>query len=113
VFSGGAVNRQTKAEKNKATHERQKANYIKYRDGKSKEPFRCPWCPGKHWFRSADVLQHMFVNLILLKPSSLTKYERRENCHTFTTVLGKTRTRKLRQARPDDLAKMLQEISIS
>jgi hypothetical protein len=44
AFSGGTVNQQTKAEKNRENHERKKENKIRKRVTKSNEPFRCPWC---------------------------------------------------------------------
>jgi hypothetical protein len=40
AFSGGIVNQQTKAEKNRENHERKKANKIAKRGTKSNEPFR-------------------------------------------------------------------------
>ena len=110
VFSGGIVNQQTKAEKNRENHERKKANKIAKRGNKSNEPFRCPWCLETRR-RSEDILRHMFVILINLGLSLLIKCDCSRHSHAFTKFLSNTQLKNLKRAHQDELVAKLQDIS--
>jgi hypothetical protein len=55
----------------------------------------------------------MFVILIWLKPTLLTKCDGSTDSHAFKNVLTKTQCKKLKQAHQDELVVKLQELSIA
>jgi lysine-specific demethylase 3 len=111
AFSGGIVDQQTKAEKNRENHNRKRANKIMKRVTKSNELFRCPWCSETRPC-SADILRHMFVILIKLGPNLLIKCDRSDCSHAFTKALSNTQVKSLKRAHQDELVAKLQDLSI-
>ena len=111
MFLGGIVNQQTKAEKNRENHERKKANKIAKRGTKSNAPFRCPWCSETRPC-SADILEHMFVILIMLGLNLLIKCDRSNCSHAFLNALSKTQVKGLKRAHQDELVAKLRDLSI-
>ena len=111
MFSGGIVNQQTKAEKNRENHERKKANKIMKRVTKPNQPFRCPWCSARRP-SSADILRHMFVILIKLRLNLLIKCDRSDVSHAFKKALSNTQVKSLKRAHQDELVEKLKDLSI-
>lgn len=93
AFSGGIVDQQTKAEKNRENHNRKRANKIMKRVTKSNELFRCPWCSETRPC-SADILRHIDCS------------------HAFTKALSNTQVKSLKRAHQDELVAKLQDLSI-
>jgi hypothetical protein len=111
ALSGGTVNRQTKAEKNRENHERKKANKIMKRITKSNAPFRCPWCSATH-LCSGDILRHMFVILIMLGLNLLIKCDCSDVTHAFKNNMSASLIKRLKQAHQDELVERLKDLSI-